>query len=182
MAQHFEKFAQTPDGKALAAIIDNPAMTAAYRALSARGRPAIQAVVEAAAALIAAAGDEKQADFRKQFCGYWVGQAMRKMGYKIARSGVRVTVKNTPITTGTVWTLDPQAISVSRTLPDEQGDRVELRVYEAPGGVVMAEWRAVQFLEPPTSPEAALAAAKAYALQHGFLTIVLDDPAGRLAA
>src|SRR5438552_2779141 len=83
MAQHFEKFAQTPDGKALAAIIDNPAMTAAYRALSARGRPAIQAVVEAAAALIAAAGDEKQADFRKQFCGYWVGQAMRKMGYKI---------------------------------------------------------------------------------------------------
>jgi hypothetical protein len=181
MANKFENVALTLEGRALVVIIEDPAMIPRYRDLSAQGRPAVQAVVDAAGPVIAMADAGKRDVFR-QFCGYWVGQVMRRLGYRIGRSGVRVTVKNTPITTGTVWTLDPQAISVSRTPPDEQGDRVELRVYEAPGGAVMAEWRAVQFLEPPTSPEAALAAAKAYALQHGFRTIVLDDPAGRLAA
>jgi hypothetical protein len=88
---------------------------------------------------------------------------MRRLGYRIARSGVRVTVKDAAIASGTVWALDPAAISVLHAPPEDRDDRIELRVYAAADGTVMAEWRAVRCIDSPSAPAAALAAARAYA-------------------
>ena len=103
---------------------------------------------------------------------------MRRLGYRIAHSGVRVTVKDAAIASATVWALDPAAISVLHAPPEDRDDRIELRVYAATDGTVMAERRAVRCIDFPSAPAAALATARAYAEANGFRTIVLDDPAG----
>lgn len=179
MSNKFDAYA-TNGGEALVALIENPAIVPLYRELTKRQRPAVQAVVEAAAPIIEAA-PEGERDFMRQFCGYWVGQVMRKLGYRIAQSGVRITIKNSPLRTGTVWETDPASISVQRT-PANDDNRIELRVFEK-DGQTMAEWRVVLPLGKPSTPAEALAAAKAYAqAANDVRTIVLDDPHGRIAA
>jgi hypothetical protein len=168
----FDAFAGTQVGRALVALIESPSLIAEYRALSEEGRPALEAAAPKVASLIEALSTKEEQDFARRFCGYWVGQVMRGLGYRIVRE--RRRIRNAIIGEGAVWGVDPLAVRVLQERPVDCANRIELRVFTGPSGESLADWDAVQSVQKAVPVDAALASAKEYAAKWGFNTIVVS--------
>ncbi|MGY3581923.1 hypothetical protein ACVIGB_000005 [Bradyrhizobium sp. USDA 4341] len=168
----FDNFAASQVGRALVAIIESPLLIAEYRTLSDEGRPALEAAAQKVAALIEALPTKEEQDYARRFCGYWVGQVMRGLGYRIVRE--RRRIRNSVIGEGAVWGVDPAAIRVLEELPADCVNRIELRVFSGPNGESLADWDSVQSVGKAVPFAAALASAKEYAAKCGFDTVVIS--------
>src|SRR5712692_421540 len=101
-----EVFGRTPRGRRLAAIIDDPARYAEYRAFSQEGFPAVTALVSLVKTELEALrySDRGKFDAAKQFVGWAVGVIMRAHGHVIVG---RSRVPGGLFTVGAIWSGEP---------------------------------------------------------------------------
>ena len=185
MSNRFEAFGETPTGRALGAIIDEPELVPEFRALSGIGRPAVQAVAPHVSAIIEALPTKADRDATNQYCGWRVGQRMRGLGYRLVRERGRVT--GAPFKTGAVWAYRNREVRVVRSLPQGTTRRIELKVKQPGTDEIVGEWWAVQsgadpgrrvhtFVEGPKALETAIENARAYAKRWDFGYLLIRDP------
>lgn len=185
MSNRFQAFSQTPTGLLLMEAIDLPELIPEFVALSKIGKPAVQAVAAEVAAIIEALPSKSERDAASQFSGWFVGQIMRGLGYRVAQERGRVT--GAPFKTGAVWELEGRELRILSALPTSCPRRVELKVSRGAKGQILGDWHAVQTATEPTrrvhtiveSPkpiETALRNAKSYAEKWGFGILWIQDP------
>lgn len=185
MSNRFQSYADTETGRALAAAMDAPEFIPEFRALSKIGKPAVQAIAPEVAPTIEALPRKAERDAASQFCGWFVGQVMRRLGYRVVQERGRVT--GAPFKTGAVWEPENRTVQVVNSLPPNCSRRIEIKVLRADDGDVLGEWNAVHTASDPTrrvhtivevpKPIAiALQHAKLYAEKWGFNVIWIQDP------
>ena len=185
MSNRFEAYGQTSTGRELAAIIDAPELVAEYRAMTAMGRPAVQAIAPHVADIINALPTMRQQHAANQFCGWRVGQVMRGLGCRLVRDRGRVV--GAPFRTGAVWEYPDADVRVVHSLPKGVTRRIDLRVGQSTIGEIVGDWCAVQtgrdparrvhtVVENPKALAIALENARAYAQMWNFGYILILDP------
>jgi hypothetical protein len=166
------------------AIIDAPEFVAEFRALSALEKPAVQAIGADVAPIIESLPTKSERDAANQFCGWYVGQIMRRDGYRLVRERGRVT--GAPFKTGAVWEFTPADVQVVFSLPGNTPRRIELSVTHVSGGDMLATWEAVEtggnpgrrirtIVEGRKKLEDALANAISYAKRWKFQYVLIRD-------
>jgi hypothetical protein len=185
MSRRFQSYSETQTGRSLMQAIDIPEMIPEFLALSKIGKPAIQAVAVEVTEIIEALNTKSERDSASQFCGWFVGQIMRSLGYRVAQERGRVT--GAPFKTGAVWEPKGREVQIVSRLPIQCPIRVELKVIRGAEDDILGDWHAVQaatgaarrvhtFVESPKSVEIALRNAKRYAEKWGFDIVWVHDP------
>lgn len=185
MSNRFQSYSETPTGLRLIEAIDVPELIPEFLALSKIGKPAVQAVAGEVAEIIEALPTKSERDAASQFCGWFVGQIMRRLGYRVVQERGRVT--GAPFKTGAVWEPESREVQIVSGLPVPCPRRVELKVVKGAEGEVLGDWHAVQtatgptrrvhtIVESPKPVETALRNAKRYAEKWGFEIVWIQDP------
>lgn len=185
MSNRFKSYGDTRIGRELAAIIDAPELIPEFRALSAIGKPAVQAIAADVTDIINALPTKAEKDAASQFCGWYVGQIMQQLGYRLVQERGRVT--GAPFKTGAVWEHQPAEVQVGLSLPHGVTRRVELVVKRSTNGEIVGDWCTVQtannpgrrvhtIVESPRAFESALQNALAYARRWQFSYLLIRDP------
>lgn len=185
MSNRFQSYSETPTGLRLIEAIDMPELIPEFLALSKIGKPAVQAAASEVAGIIEALPTKAERDAASQFCGWFVGQIMRRLGYRVVQERGRVT--GAPFKTGAVWEREHGEVQIVSGLPAACPRRVELKVVRGTGGDVLGDWQAVQtasgptrrvhtIVESPKPVETALQNAKQYAAKWGFDIVWIQDP------
>jgi len=185
MGSRFQSYSETPMGLRLIEAIDIPELIPEFLALSKIGKPAVQAVAGEVAEIIEALPTKSERDAASQFCGWFVGQIMRRLGYRIVQERGRVT--GAPFKTGAVWERANRDVQIVGRLPVQCPRRVELKVVQGSEREVLGDWQAVQtgtdpvrrvhtIVESPKPVETALRNAKRYAEKWGFEIVWIQDP------
>jgi hypothetical protein len=185
MNNRFQSYAETDIGRTLSELMDAPEFIPEFRALSKIGKPAVQAVAAEVAPTIEALPTKAERDAASQFCGWFVGQTMRPLGYRVVQERGRVT--SAPFKTGAVWESENRPVQVASSLPPNCLRRIEMKVWRREDGELMGEWNAVHVASNPirrvrTVVEAAKPVASAlrqatkYAEKWGFNVIWVQDP------
>lgn len=185
MSNRFQSYSETPTGLRLIEAIDVPELIPEFLALSKIGKPAVQAVAAEVAEIIEALPTKSERDSASQFCGWFVGQIMRPLGYRVVQERGRVT--GAPFKTGAVWEAEGREVQIVSGLPTPCPRRIELKVIRGTDGDVLGDWHAVQtatgptrrvhtIVESPKSVEIALRNAKRYAEKWGFEIVWVQDP------
>jgi hypothetical protein len=187
-SNRFQSYSETPTGRQLIDAIDVPELIPEFLALSRIGKPAVQAVADEVATIIEALPTKSERDAASQFCGWFVGQIMRRLGYRVVQERGRVT--GAPFKTGAVWEAGHREVQIVSALPTPCPRRVELKVQRGNDGAILGDWLAVQtaisptrrvhtIVEGPKPVEIALHHAKEYAEKWGYDIVWIQDP-GRL--
>ena len=185
MSNRFQSYAETNVGRTLSWLMDAPEFIAEFRALSRIGKPAVQAVAADVTPTIEALSSKADKDAASQFCGWFVGQIMRRLGYRMVQERGRVT--GAPFKTGAVWESENQAVQVVSSLPPKCSRRIEMKVWRAEGGELLGEWHAVHTASNPVRRVHTIvevAKPVAFAFQHamqyaekwGFNVVWVQDP------
>lgn len=180
----FDNFAATRTGQALHALVALPEMVPAYVALSAIGKPAVQALAGFVSPVISALPSKSERDAASQFVGWAVARIMRDLGFRLIKERGRVS--GAPYRTGAVWQEVPMEVRIVRSLPGATPRRIELRIKASDDGPV-GEWEAVHtagdplrrirtVMEISQSLSEALAHAIAYARRWRYPVIFVHDP------
>src|SRR6266851_8005678 len=101
-----EVYGRTPQGRRLAAIVDDPSRYPEYRAFSREGFPAITALVSLVKPELDTLrhSDRREFDAAKQYVGWAVGVVMRAHGHNIVG---RSRVPGGLFTVGAIWSGEP---------------------------------------------------------------------------
>jgi hypothetical protein len=185
MSSRFQSYADTETGRTLAALMDAPEFIPEFRALSRIGKPAVQAIGSEVAQTIEALPSKADKDAASQFCGWFVGQIMRRLGYRVVQERGRVT--GAPFKTGAVWESENRPVQIVNSLPPMCSRRIELKVWRAEDGELLGQWDAVHtasnpirrvhtIVEVAKPVDSALQHATEYAEKWGFNVIWVQDP------
>lgn len=104
MSARWEKYAQSDTGLKLVAAIDKPEREIEYRLLSRLKMAAVYAIVHDVKPVFELLDAKDKRDEASQFCGWFVAQHMRRLGFTI--SDARGRVKDAPFSTGAIWHLE----------------------------------------------------------------------------
>jgi hypothetical protein len=183
MSNWFPNYRMTETGRALTQIIQRPDRMLEFRLLSNLGMPAVQAIASDVTPIIDSLTTKAERDTASQFCGWAVGQLMRRAGYEVVQERGRVT--EAPFKTGAVWQRERGLQIVDAPPPDEGQGQVELGVRRDENGEVIAGWRLVststttqvfyEIVSKDEPIELAFLAACDYAERYGFPTLWIND-------
>ncbi|MGO9358300.1 MAG: hypothetical protein ACLP1D_11575 [Xanthobacteraceae bacterium] len=187
MSNWYESYASTEIGRKLSRIVNRPDRMFEFRFLSVWGKPAVQAVASAVGPIINTLPDKRARDEASQFCGWAVGQRMRRAGFEIAQHRGRVS--DAPFKTGAVWRRAKPLQFTNNPGPVGEGGCVELGVERDTEGTIIGRWRLITTVTPGAfilhemegfrEPiETAFRDAVEYAERYGFTTLRITDRDG----